>query len=651
MEAAADNVTIRLPDGSTKVVRRGTTVRQVAESIGPRLARDAWAGKLDGRIVDLVMPLEADGTLEIITAKSPDAVPIYRHSTAHLTAQAVKRLFPDVQIGIGPPIENGYYYDFNPARPFTPEDLAAIEEEMRKIIGEDLPIVREEMPIEKAIAIFEEQNDALKVEIAKGIPEGERVSCYRQGEFVDLCRGPHVASTGRLGVFKLTHTAGAYWKGDEKNPMLQRIYGASFLTQPELDSYLKQIEEAKARDHRKLGKELDLFSFHPWAPASPFFHPKGVVLYNGLLDYLREEYRKRGYQEIVTPQIFDAELFKLSGHYANYYENMYWTEIDEREFGVKPMNCPGHFLLYKARLWSYRDLPVRYADFGRLHRYELSGVTAGLTRVRTFSQDDGHIFTPFEKVEDEIFRFLDFTDAVYSVFGFDDVEISLGLRPEKRIGSDEQWDRGEKALASALEKANRPHVVTPGDGAFYGPKVDFRVKDALGRPWQLGTIQCDFEHAESFDLKYVGEDGQEHRPVVMHRAIIGSFERFIGILIEHTAGDFPFWIAPVHAVVLPVSDRFADAARAAAKELLAAGLRAEIDDKNEKLGARIRRAEMQKTPAMLVVGEKEAASGAVAVRLRHGGDAGTMPVGDFAAAARRAVASRGKEVFAEVKNR
>jgi threonyl-tRNA synthetase len=651
MEAAADNVTIRLPDGSTKVVRKGTTVRQVAESIGPRLARDAWAGKLDGKIVDLVMPLETDGTLEIITAKSPDAVPIYRHSTAHLTAQAVKRLFPDVQIGIGPPIENGYYYDFNPARPFTPEDLAAIEAEMRKIIGEDLPIVREEMPIEKAISIFEGQNDALKVEIAKGIPEGERVSCYRQGEFVDLCRGPHVASTGRLGVFKLTHTAGAYFKGDEKNPMLQRIYGASFLTQTELDAHLKQIEEAKARDHRKLGKELDLFSFHPWAPASPFFHPRGVVLYNGLLDYLREEYRKRGYQEVVTPQIFDAELFKLSGHYANYYENMYWTEIDEREFGVKPMNCPGHFLLYKARLWSYRDLPVRYADFGRLHRYELSGVTAGLTRVRTFSQDDGHIFTPFEKVEDEIFRFLDFTDAVYSAFGFTDVEISLGLRPEKRIGSDEQWDRGEKALASALEKAKRAHVVTPGDGAFYGPKIDFRVKDALGRPWQLGTIQCDFEHAESFDLNYVGEDGQEHRPVVMHRAILGSFERFIGILIEHTAGDFPFWIAPVQAVVLPVSDRFAGAARAAAEKLAASGIRVETDDRNEKLGARIRRAELQKIPAMLVVGEKEASSGTVSVRLRHGGDAGTLSVEDFAATARKAIASRGKEVFAEVKNR
>jgi threonyl-tRNA synthetase len=651
MEALAQTVKVTLPDGSTRVVPRGTTVRQVAESIGPRLARDAWAGKWNGKIVDLVLPLESDGTLEIITAKSPDAVPIYRHSTAHLTAQAVKRLFPDVEIGIGPPIENGYYYDFNPARPFTPEDLGAIEAEMRKIIKEDLPIVREEMPIAQAIAIFEGQNDALKVEIAKGIPAGERVTCYRQGEFVDLCRGPHVASTGRLGVFQLTHTAGAYWKGDEKNPMLQRIYGASFLTQKELDDYLKQLEEAKARDHRKLGKELDLFLFHPWAPASPFFLPKGAVLYNGLLEYLREEYAKRGYQEVLSPQIFDAELFKLSGHYQNYHENMYWTEIDEREFGVKPMNCPGHFLLYKARLWSYRDLPVRYADFGRLHRYELSGVTAGLTRVRSFSQDDAHIFTPFDKVGEEIFRFLDFADAVYGAFGFTDVEISLGLRPDKRIGTDDQWDRGEKALASALETAKRPHVVTPGDGAFYGPKIDFRVKDAIGRPWQLGTIQCDFEHAESFDLTYIGEDGQHHRPVIMHRAILGSFERFIGILTEHTAGDFPFWIAPVQVVVLPVSDRFAPAARAAAAKLSAAGIRVETDDKNEKLGARIRRAELQKVPAMLVVGEKEAASDSVSVRLRHGGDAGTMAVEDFVAAARGAVEGRKNDFVAEVKNR
>ena len=650
MEARADTVTVTLPDGSRRSVPRGTTVREVAEAIGPRLARDAWAGKLGGRIVDLVTPIEADASLEILTSKSPEAVPIYRHSTAHLTAQAVKRLFPEVQIGIGPPIENGYYYDFLPARPFTPEDLEAIEAEMRRIIAEDQPIVREEMPTADAIAMFDAQHDPLKVEIARGLGD-ERVSCYRQGEFIDLCRGPHVASTGKLGVFKLTHTAGAYWKGDEKNPMLQRIYGASFLTQKELDDHLRRLEEARERDHRKLGKELDLFSFHPWAPASPFFHPKGTALYNGLFEYLRSEYVRRGYQEVVTPQIFDAELFKLSGHYTNFYENMYWTEVDEREFGIKPMNCPGCFLLYKMRLWSYRDLPVRFADFGRLHRAELSGVTAGLTRVRSFSQDDAHIFTPLEKVEEEIFRFLDFADSVYGAFGFDEVELSLGLRPEKRIGADELWDRGEAALAAALEKAKRPHVVTPGDGAFYGPKIDFRVKDALGRPWQLGTIQCDFEHAESFDLTYIGEDGQEHRPVVMHRAILGSFERFLGILVEHTAGNFPFWIAPVQAVVLPVSERFNEKAAAAAARLKEAGLRVETDDRNEKLGARIRKAELQKVPAMLVIGEREAASGTVSVRLRHGGDAGTLPVDDFLALARAAIAERRKEVTVEVKNR
>src|SRR6202165_1691293 len=404
MEARADTVTITLPDGTKKSVPRGTTVREVAQGIGPRLARDAWAGKVNGKVVDLVSPIESDASIEILTAKSPDAVPIYRHSTAHLTAQAVKRLFPDVQIGIGPPIENGYYYDFLPKRPFTPEDLEAIEREMRKIIQEDLPIQRLEMPMSEAVAIFQGQNDPLKVEIARGLGD-ERVSCYRQGEFLDLCRGPHVASTGKLGVFKLTHTAGAYWKGDEHNPMLQRIYGASFLTQKELDAHLERLEQAKERDHRKLGKELDLYSFHPLAPASPFFHPKGAAVYTALLDYLRAEYRLRGYDEVVTPQIFDAELFRISGHYDNYKENMYFTEIDEREFGVKPMNCPGHHLLFKEKLWSYRDLPVRFADFGRLHRYERSGVTAGLTRVRTFSQDDGHIFAPLEKVEQEIFRF------------------------------------------------------------------------------------------------------------------------------------------------------------------------------------------------------------------------------------------------------
>jgi len=650
MEALAEKVTIRLPDGTTLEVPRGTTVRAVAERIGPRLAKDAVAGKLDGRIVDLVTPLEADGSLEIVTWRSPDVVPIYRHSTAHLTAQAVKRLFPEVQIGIGPPIENGYYYDFLPERPFTPEDLAKIEAEMRRIIAEDLPISRHEMPVGEAISIFEGQNDPLKVQIARELGD-ERVSCYRQGEFIDLCRGPHVASTGRLGVFKLTHTAGAYWKGDEKNPMLQRIYGASFLTQKELDLHLQRLEEAKARDHRKLGRELELVSFHPLAPASPFFLPKGAVLYNQLLNYMREEYRRRGYDEIITPQIYDAELFKISGHYENYHDNMFFTEIEEREFGVKPMNCPGHHLLFKERLWSYRELPVRFADFGRLHRYERSGVTAGLTRVRTFSQDDSHIYTPVDRVESEVHAFVEFLDSVYSTFGFDEVDISVGLRPAQRMGSDEDWDRSEAALESALKKIGRPYVVTPGDGNFYGPKIDFRVKDAIGRPWQLGTIQYDSAQPQSFDLTYIGEDGKAHRPVVLHRAILGSVERFLGILIEHTAGNFPFWISPVQAVVLPVSDKYAAAARETAARLFEAGLRVETDDRNEKLGARIRRAEMFKIPAMLVIGEKEASAGAVAVRLRHGGDAGTMSLDDFVAVALRANAARSRELTTEVKDR
>ena len=651
MEALAKNVTVRLPNGASLEVPSGTSVREVAERIGPRLAKDAVAGKLDGRIVDLVTRLESDGSIEILTWKSPDVVPIYRHSTAHLTAQAVKRLFPEVQIGIGPPIENGYYYDFLPARPFTPDDLEKIEAEMRRIIAEDLPIERSEMPVEEAVAIFEAQNDPLKVQIARELPEGERVSCYRQGEFIDLCRGPHVASTGRLGVFKLTHSAGAYWKGDEKNPMLQRIYGASFLTQKELDAYLQRLEDAKARDHRKLGRELDLVTFHPLAPASPFFLPKGAALYNGLLAYLRAEYARRGYDEVVTPQIFDADLFRISGHYDNYRENMYFTEIDEREFGVKPMNCPGHHLLFKESHWSYRDLPVRFADFGRLHRYERSGVTAGLTRVRTFSQDDGHIYVAPDQVESEVHALVEFIDSVYSTFGFDDVDISVGLRPPSRMGSDESWDRSEQALESALKAIGRPYVVTPGDGNFYGPKIDFRVKDALGRPWQLGTIQYDSAQPESFDLAYIGEDGKAHRPVVLHRAILGSVERFLGILIEHTAGNFPFWLAPVQAVVLPVSDRFVDAARATERQLAASGLRVEIDERNEKLGARIRKAELAKVPAMLVVGEKEASSHAVAVRLRHGGDAGTMSVEEFVSAARRAIEAKSGELTTEVKDR
>jgi threonyl-tRNA synthetase len=634
-----NQVTVTLPDGSKKEFPRGTTVRQVAEAIGPRLAADALAGKVDGQLVDTFFPIDRDAAVEIVTKKSPEALALYRHSTAHLTANAVKRLFPGVKIGIGPAIENGYYYDFDPGRPFTPEDLERIEEEMRKIVAEDNPVERIEMSKEDAARLFEEQKDPLKVEIIRGIPD-DHVSCYRQKDFIDLCRGPHVPSTGKLGVFKLTHSAGAYWKGDEHNPMLQRIYGAAFLTQQELDAYLKQIEEARARDHRKLGKELDLFSFHPLAPASPFFHPKGALVYNLLIGYIRELYTRYGYQELVTPQIFDVELFKISGHYDNYHDNMFFSEVDGREFGVKPMNCPGHCLFFKSGHYSYRDLPVRYADFGRLHRYEKSGVTQGLTRVRSFSQDDAHIFTPPERVEQEILDFLAFLDEVYTTFGFTDVDISLGLRPDKRIGSDENWTRAENALASALSRSGRKHQVTPGDGAFYGPKIDFRVQDAIGRPWQLGTIQCDFLFPERFDLTYVGEDGEKHRPVMLHRAILGSLERFLGILIEHTAGNFPVWLAPVQAVVLPVSDRFADYGREVEERGRSLGLRIEADARNEKLGARIRDAEIRKVPYMLVVGEKERAARSVSIRKRHEGGAGVRPVEEFLEDVRRMSAAR-----------
>ena len=625
------DIQVTLPDGAVKTVPAGTTVAEIARAIGPGLAKSALAGKIDGKVVDLSRPVERDARVEIVTPKSPDAVEVYRHSTAHLTANAVKRLFPDVRIGIGPAIENGYYYDFDPGRPFTPEDLAAIEAEMRKIVAEDNPVERLEMSKEDAIAIFRGQGDTLKVEIIRGIPD-DRVSCYRQKDFIDLCRGPHVPSTGKLGVFKLTHSAGAYWKGDERNPMLQRIYGASFLTPAELDAYLKQLEEAKARDHRKLGRELDLFSFHPWAPASPFFHPKGATIYNLLLAYVRGLYRKYGYREVITPQIFDVELFKTSGHYANYRENMFLTEIEEREFGVKPMNCPGHFLMYASQAFSYRDLPVRYADFGRLHRYERSGVTQGLTRVRTFSQDDSHIFCTLDQMPAEMGRFIDFIDEVYATFGFTDVRVGLGTRPEKFMGTPENWEKAEKALASAFEERGRAFFVNAGDGAFYGPKLDFQVKDAIGRYWQLGTLQVDFANPENFDLTYVGEDGGKHRPVVLHRAILGSVERFLGILIEHTAGDFPVWLAPVQAVVIPVSDKFADYGRSVAARLSADGFRVESDDRNEKLGARIRHAEMQKIPYMLIVGEREQASGSVSPRKRKAGDLGSRSLDEFSAA-------------------
>jgi threonyl-tRNA synthetase len=622
--APVDAIRLTLPDGSVREVPRGTTGRAVAASIGPRLAKDALGVKLSGHVFDLSRPLTESGAFEVVTPKHPDALELYRHSTAHLCANAVKRLFPGVKIGIGPAIENGFYYDFDPGRPFAPEDLEKIEAEMRKIVAEDNVVVRKEMSKAEAVRIFEAQDDPLKVEIVAGIPEGS-LSCYEQKDFIDLCRGPHVPSTGKLGVFKLTHSAGAYWKGDERNPMLQRIYGAVFLTQKELDEHLLRLEAARARDHRKLGKELGLFVFHPFAPASPFFLPKGATVYNLLLGYMRELYVKYGYQEVITPQVFDAELFKISGHYQNYHENMYFTMIDDREFGVKPMNCPGHCLLYASQAYSYRDLPVRFADFGRLHRYERSGVTQGLTRVRTFAQDDAHLFCAIDQMAAEMDRFLDFIREVYGTFGFTEVKVGLGTRPEKYMGAIENWDKAEKALQQAFDKRAQDmtgwsYFLNAGDGAFYGPKLDFQVTDAIGRPWQLGTLQVDFSNPDRFELAYTAEDGHKHRPVMLHRAILGSLERFFGILIEHTGGDFPFWLTPEQVRVVPVSERFNEYSEKILRRLGEAGLRATSDRRNEKLGAKIRNGELDKIPALLIVGEKEQAAGTVSLRVRHGGE-------------------------------
>ncbi len=641
-EPAVEMNTIRLtlPDGAVKEVPQGTTGRDVAASIGARLAQAALAVKVDGQVVDLVRPILASGSFEVVTVKHADALELYRHSTAHLCANAVTRLFPGVKIGIGPAIEHGFYYDFDPGRPFTPEDLEKIEAEMRKIVAEDNIVVRQEMSKADAVALFAAQGDHLKVEIVDGIPEGAALSVYTQKDFTDLCRGPHVPSTGKLGVFKLTHSAGAYWKGDETKPMLQRIYGAVFLSQKELDEHLARLEAARARDHRKLGKELGLFQFHHWAPASPFFLPKGATIYNLLVGYMRELYTKYGYQEVVTPQVFDTDLFKTSGHYQNYHDNMFFTEVDEREFGVKPMNCPGHFLMFQAQAFSYRDLPVRYADFGRLHRYERSGVTAGLTRVRSFSQDDSHIFCAIDQMPAEMDRFIDLVDEVYGTFGFTDVKVGLATRPDQFMGAVENWDKAEKALAEAFQRRGREYFVKEKDGAFYGPKLDFQVTDAIGRLWQLGTLQVDFANPENFALDYTAEDGHKHRPVILHRAILGSLERFLGILIEHTGGDFPMWIAPEQVRVVPVSERVTEYAAQVRDRLLAEGFRATADLRNEKLGAKIRAGELAKVPALFVVGEKEAAAGAASLRRRGIGDSGSRELTALIAELKTVVSTR-----------
>ena len=616
---------VQLPDGSRREVPDNATVLEVAGAIGKRLQKDAIAGKVDGKVVDVYANVPDGAKVEIVTPKSAEGLDTIRHSTAHLMAMAVQELFPGTQVTIGPVIENGFYYDFATDRPFSDEDLRRIEEKMAEIVKRDLPIRREEWSRDEAVKVFGDVGEKFKVEIIESIPGNETLSVYRQGEWFDLCRGPHVPSTGRLGAFKLTHVAGAYWRGDERNQMLQRIYGTAWADKEQLDAHLKQIEEARARDHRKLGRELGLIYFSHFAPAMPNFLPKGAVIYNELIDFVRDYYRRDGYSEVVTPLVWDTELFKISGHYDNYKENMYFFEVEEKEYGLKPMNCPGHTQIYAMERRSYRDLPIRLADFARLHRYERSGVTAGLVRVRAFAQDDAHLFITPEQLEPEIDRELHLIKEMYDVFGFTDVRIALSTRPEKRLGSDEVWDAAEGALERALKKNALAYHINPGEGAFYGPKLEYQVTDAIGRPWQLGTVQIDYNLPERFKLEYIGADNAEHRPVMIHRAILGSIERFVGIIIEHFAGAFPFWLAPVQAVVLPLSEKFVDYGREVLVKLKAAGIRAEIDESNEKLGAKIRNAQLQKVPFMLVVGEKEAASGSVALRER-GGQQSTMPL-------------------------
>ena len=625
MSAKVQTLTVTLPEGEHRTVPAQTSLREVLP-----LSSQAIAARVNGKVVDLSYPLKADCEVVPVVPTSAEGVEVIRHSSAHLMAQAVKRLFPNVQITIGPVIENGFYYDFKHDRAFTPEDLERIEATMHDIVKENLPVQREELPRQEAIRLFRDMGEHYKVEILEGISD-DVVSLYRQGEFVDLCRGPHVPSTGRIPAFKLTSVAGAYWRGDERNEMLQRIYGTAFASEKELRQHLALLEEAKRRDHRRLGKELDLFSFHPVAPGSPFFHPKGAFIYNELIAYIRHLYQRYGYQEVVTPQICDVELWQRSGHMENYKENIFFTEIEGRDFAVKPMNCPGHILLYTEKKHSYRELPLRYADFGRLHRFERSGVVSGLTRVRSFAQDDAHIFCAPEQIEAEVSAVLRMVSEVYRTFGFAEVRFDLSTRPPKRLGDDATWDRAEAALAAALTENDITYRINAGDGAFYGPKIDFIVFDALRRAWQLATVQLDFLLPERFDLTYTTAQGSEARPVMIHRAVLGSIERFIGVLIEHCGGDFPLWLAPVQVRILTVTDSQEAYARQVHLQFLQAGMRSELDLRNEKLGYKVREAEVQKVPYMIVIGDKEVSTATVAPRGRKGEKIPPLTVAEFIA--------------------
>ncbi|MDD4943461.1 MAG: threonine--tRNA ligase [Rhodoferax sp.] len=622
-------VQITLPDGSQRDYAHSVTVAEVALSIGAGLAKAALAGKVDGKVVDTSFVIDKDASVAIITAKDADGLEVIRHSTAHLLAYAVKSLFPEAQVTIGPVIEHGFFYDFSFKRPFTLDDLATIEKKMAALAALDEPVVRRVLPRDEAVAYFKGLGEHYKAEIIGSIPAGEDVSLYREGAFEDLCRGPHVPSTGKLKHFKLMKLAGAYWRGDHKNEMLQRIYGTAWATKDELQQHLTMLEEAEKRDHRKLGRELDLFHIDEFSPGTVFWHPKGWTLWQQVEQYMRQVYRDNGYQEVKGPQILDKGLWEKTGHWDKYRENMFTTESEKREYALKPMNCPGHILIFKQGIKSYRDLPLRLGEFGQCHRNEPTGGLHGIMRVRAFTQDDGHIFCTEDQIQSEVVAFTTLLQKVYRDFGFTKIIYKLSTRPEKRIGSEESWDRAENALAEGLRASGCDFEYLPGEGAFYGPKIEYTLKDALGRPWQCGTIQVDPNLPERLEAEYVGEDGARHRPLMLHRAIVGSLERFIGILIEETAGALPSWLAPVQVKVLNITDAQAEYAKNVANTLQNQGFRVELDLRNEKITYKIREHSMQKVPYLVVIGDKEMASGAVAVRARGGQDHGVMSVDDF----------------------
>ena len=617
---------ITLPDGSQRAFDRPVTVAEVAQSIGSGLAKAALAGKIDDRLVDTTHRIEADASLAIITDKDAEGLDIIRHSTAHLLAYAVKELFPEAQVTIGPVVENGFYYDFAFKRPFTPEDLAAIEQRMAELAKKDIPIAREVWERDKAADFFKSIGEHYKAELIEAIPAGETVSLYREGDFVDLCRGPHVPSTGKLKVFKLMKVAGAYWRGDHHNEQLQRIYGTAWAKKDEQDAYLTMLEEAEKRDHRRLGRQYDLFHLQDEAPGMVFWHPKGWAIWQQVEQYMRRVYQDNGYLEVKCPQIVDRTLWEKTGHWQNYRENMFTTESEKRDYAIKPMNCPGHIQVFNSGLRSYRDLPLRYGEFGSCHRNEPSGALHGIMRVRGFTQDDGHIFCTEDQIQSEVTAFNALVRKVYADFGFHDITVKLALRPEKRIGEDAVWDKAETALREGLRASGLTWEELPGEGAFYGPKIEFHIKDAIGRSWQCGTIQVDFSMPKRLDAEYVGEDNARHTPVMLHRAILGSLERFIGILLENYAGALPLWLAPVQAVVLNISEKQAQYAEHVAKTLRAAGIRAECDLRNEKITYKIREHSLNKLPYQLVVGDKEMAAESVAVRTRGGQDLGQMSI-------------------------